>query len=139
MRRRRLIVIVVGAVLLAVGVSWWLTSDGLTATERQLVGSWRAVKWQEVSPAPGQAAPMVFHADRRVECEGWLPTRWSAQGDHLTLDTEPSAFGRFVRPIASRVGMPVNGFTRYPFEFTDGLLTMHMPDGTKIVCERIAD
>ena len=39
MTRRRLVLATLAAV--ALGAAWWLLSDGLSAEERRLVGTWR--------------------------------------------------------------------------------------------------
>ncbi|HEY1375407.1 MAG TPA: hypothetical protein VGF55_01355 [Gemmataceae bacterium] len=109
MRRRRLAVVVGLLALVVAGAAWWLFSPALSANERALVGTWLLK-----SSTSGAAPRMDFRAERTGTSWVGPPqgavipldfARWSLWGDRLTLDYEPSAVRRALRPVAGGIGV----------------------------------
>jgi hypothetical protein len=113
MKRRWLIAVSAVLALITAGAAWWVFSPAHSANERALVGTWLLK-----SSTCGAAPRMEFRADRTgtswVFLGGppgagtvlpWDFARWSLSGDWLTLDYEPSAVRRALRPVAGRIGV----------------------------------
>jgi hypothetical protein len=109
MTRRRLILAACVAVV-ALGAAWWLYSDGLSAEERRLVGTWNdgLVVFQFTAG----------HRCEMVDGDNRFPGRWSIRGDCLVIDFEQSAVRRALRPLASLVKLQVGPVIRSRLEWT---------------------
>jgi hypothetical protein len=123
MPRRRLVLVALAVV--ALGAAWWLLSDGLSAEERRLVGTWR----RRELPS-GRLLPelIAFDRDRRFHFgevgqpkdPDQLPSWWSIRVGMLVLDNEPSRFRRAVRPLAPYFGLDVEPPNRGGLEWVSG-------------------
>lgn len=136
MRNRRLSLALLAAA--GIGAACWLLSDGLTAEERQLVGTWAYEDWQ----ARGSTRTAEFHSDGTCRCPtdaapGGMTCWWSVRHGAVVFDTEPSRLRRTFRPVARALGLSVRPvFPAYPVELTAGRLVIYSPDGTPTVYTR---
>ncbi len=127
MRRRRLIVVAVVAVL-AIGAMCWLSLDRLTPEERQLVGTWRR--------SIGSGATTItldLRADRRWQERGEYGGQltgaaggghWSARGGKLALNLDGRHFRRALFPLLRMAGLRVACYDREVIEIDGNRLVM---------------
>jgi hypothetical protein len=114
MTRRRLVLASAFAVF-ALGAAWWLLSDGLSAEERRLVGT-----WELTSEEPRHSGAWTFRADRSFvlhqsgplmgrasRVQSWTRSgRWAACNGVITLDDQ-ILVQRLTRPLYRLIGRPV--------------------------------
>jgi hypothetical protein len=135
MTRHRIIPAAFLAVV-ALGAVWWLLSDGLTAEERQLVGT-----WDYIAPPGEGTCTWEFGADRRfvwttyagpgrVGVTSVETAHWSLRAGMLIFDHELNSFRRTLRPVADRIGMDIERVETYPLASVTGpkMVTIN-PDG----------
>jgi hypothetical protein len=140
MTRRRLILAASFAVV-ALGAAWGLLSDGLTAEERRLVGTWKYDDWQ----AKGLTRLAEFHSDGRCFCPtdaapNGMSCWWSVRGGSILFDCEPSRFRRLWRPVASALGLSVRPvFPPYRVELAGDCMVIYSPDGTLTAYARASE
>jgi hypothetical protein len=107
MTRRRFILAAYSAAVV-LGAAWWVFSNGLTAEERSLVGTWR------INSASAMGDRIEFKSDRTCEWNAHTSHErngaassysacWSIQDGRLFLDYEPNPFRRSLRPLGRRI------------------------------------
>src|SRR4051794_22647082 len=112
MRRRRLMLVTAAAVV-ALLPAWYLLPDRLSPEERRLVGTWYAVgTWS------GEPETVEFAPDRRVrwwvgEQDARDAVRWSVSGQDLMIDPELNPVRRALRPLAPQVRIQVRPVESY--------------------------
>ena len=106
MGRRQLMPAALSAI--ALWAAWWLLSDGLSAEERRLVGTWR---YRKTANGP-LSGGLVLLPDGQFRTPIGGPGWWYVWDGDLVLDHEPSQLKRAVRPVLSYLGLPVVGPAR---------------------------
>jgi hypothetical protein len=132
--------------VLALGAAWWWFATGLSAEERALVGKW------SVADGPAESSVGEFTSDRRavlavvqrppVGKKGGtyrykLTGEWAAAGGTFAFDSEPSAFRRWMRPVAGLVGVTVNPTSTSRFEVAGDELVFVGSDGSRSTWTRV--
>jgi hypothetical protein len=141
MTRRRL-VLVAALLALALGVGWWALAPGLSAVERQMVGTWTYEDWER----KGAVRTAAFLPDGRCWCptdpaprpSPAAPFRWSVRGDVVVFDFEPSRLRRALRPVAPLLGLSVRPTFSYRVEVAADRMVIFSPDGTPTAYTRAA-
>ena len=127
----------------ALGAAWWLLSDGLSAEERRLVGTWRLCFAGEPT-----SYLMVLSSDRRGQSEVIgddssyyrPPFRWSARRGVVVFDPEPSQVRRMLRPVAPHVGLRVAPQTSFAVEWrSPDVINVLGDDGSCEEWERVGE
>jgi hypothetical protein len=144
MTRRRLVLAALA--VLALGAAWWRFATGLSAEERALVGQWR------VADGPAESTVASFDSDRRavlslvqrlpVGLRGGtvrqrLTGTWAAGDGTFVFDSEPSAFRRWMRPVAGLAGVTVNPKSTSRFEVAGDQLIFVGSDGSRSTWTRV--
>lgn len=110
MTRRRFI-LAACAVVVALGATWWLSAERLTAEEQRLVGTWR------LTPDPIEGHGIwTLKADHTYDLRRWSSRigqlgydasgRWNLRGGAIVLEGEPDAIRRVVQRLLSVAGLP---------------------------------
>jgi hypothetical protein len=127
----------------AAAAAWWAVAVRQTALERQIAGDWTQDQFRRagvtftttfapdgqcrtIYESPIVYTQMVYTGPPYIGEPCW----WSARGDALIFDTEPSRLRRALRPVASLIGIPTGSACRCQVEVAAGRMVVTYPDGT---------